>query len=243
MLYLIGLGLDRNGISRQGVDILRKCHRIYIETYTVNLPYKISQLNLPIRKNIKVLKREDVESNKLIEESKSKKVALLVYGSPLFATTHISLILDAREQGVETKVIYSASIFDAVSATGLQPYKFGKTASMAKWLPEKNYKPDSFIQIIKDNQKIKAHTLLLIDIGFNSKEALNQLEEICKSNKIKLEKIVICSRLGTENSQIYYNSISELKEKANEIELPFCIVIPSDELHFLEKEILENFKD
>jgi len=46
MLYLIGLGLDRNGISKEGQLILSKCHKVYLEGYTVDFPYNESELHL-----------------------------------------------------------------------------------------------------------------------------------------------------------------------------------------------------
>lgn len=240
MFYLIGLGLNEKGISIEGLEILKKCRKVYLESYTIDFPYSVENLEKNLGKKVIRLERKEVESKRLVGEAKKQDVALLIYGSPLFATTHISLLLDAKEQGVKVKAIHNASIFDAVAETGLQPYKFGKTASMAKWLPEKNYKPDSFIKIIKDNQKIKAHTLLLIDIGFKFAEALEQLEEICKNQKIKLGKIVACSQLGTNESRTFYGGAEKLKFA--KIEPPFCIIIPSDELHFLEKEGLENVR-
>ena len=121
MLYLIGLGLNERGISKEGLLALKKCQKVYLEKYTVDFPYALSELHL--EEDIIPLKREDVESNKLIREAKSRGIALLVYGCPLFATTHLSLILDAEKQKVRTKVIYSASIFDAVAETGLQVYR------------------------------------------------------------------------------------------------------------------------
>lgn len=234
MLYLIGLGLNENGITKEGLLYLDKCHKVYLESYTVDFPYILEELHLG-KKNIEVLDRKDVESNFLIKEAKSKNIALLVYGSPLFATTHMTLINDAREQGIKTKVIYSSSIFDALGETGLQLYKFGKIASMPSW--NKNYEPDSFADIIKDNLSIKAHSLILCDIGMNLKKALEQLDTSLKNKKIKIDKIVICSKMGTEESEILYDSLDNLKEEKTDN--PFCIIIPS-ELHFLEKETLEK---
>src|SRR3989344_689853 len=131
MLYLIGLGLNERGISKEGLLALEKCKKVYLEGYTIDFPYKIDELKLGKNKII-TLGRNEVESERLIKEAKSVNIALLVYGSPLFATTHISLILDAEKSGVRTKTIYSASVFDALAETGLQLYKFGKIASMPK---------------------------------------------------------------------------------------------------------------
>ena len=133
MLYIIGIGLNEKGISLEGKEYLKKCKKIYLENYTVDFPYDINLLNKIIGKKIILLDRKDVESNLIVKEAKTNNICLLVYGSPLFATTHTSLIQDCRKAKVKVKVIYAACIFDVISETGLQLYKFGKVSSMPKW--------------------------------------------------------------------------------------------------------------
>ncbi len=236
MLYIIGLGLNVDGISKYGLEIVKRCKRVYLENYTVDFPYSKEELTHVLDKKIISADRDKVEGLELVDEAKKMDIALLVYGSPLTATTHISLIEEAKRLGVRYKIIYNASIIDAVAETGLQLYKFGKIASMPKWDKEKNFTPDSFIEIIKDNQKINAHTLLLADIGLDFNEALEQLIK-ASEGKIKINKIVVCSRLGASKSKIFYDSINNFKE---DIEKPYCIVIPS-KLHFMENEVLREF--
>lgn len=238
MLYLIGLGLHINGISKQALEIVKKCKKIYLESYTVNFPYPKAQLENVINKKIFFADREKVEGLEIVDESKKKDVALLVYGSPFFATTHITLIQEAEEIGIRYKIIHNASVFEAVSETGLQLYKFGKITSIPKWETQKNYTPDSFIEIIKQNQSINAHTLILVDIGLNFENALEQLEISSKKYDLKLGKIIICQALGTKDQRIIYKKIDQLKEVR--IKKPYCIIIP-DKLHFNEKEILKEF--
>lgn len=232
MFYLIGLGLNGKSISLEGFEACRKADKIFIENYTVDLPYLLEDLTKIIGKNIYPLSRLMVENEKFVEEAEKKNIVLLVYGSPLVATTHISLILKCRKEEINYKVIENASIFDAVAETGLQIYKFGKTASMPRW--QANYKPDSFIELVKFNLAIKAHTLILVDIGLDYSEALKQLQESCRK-KLKLEKVVVCSRLGSQEAKIYYDFLPELYGK--EVLAPFCFIIPS-KLHFLEEEAL-----
>jgi len=233
MLYIIGLGLDVLGISKRGLDVAKKCKKIYIENYTVDFPYSLAGLEDIIGKKLFPANREFVENMKIIDEAKKTDVALLVYGSPLVATTHITLIDEAKKSDVKAKVIHNASILDAVAETGLQLYKFGKTASMP------NFEADSYVDIIKDNLRIKAHSLILVDIGLKFENALAKLEKDLNSKNVKVENIVICSRLGTESSKIYYGPMNLLREI--KVTPPFCIIIPS-ELHFMEKEVLDSFR-
>lgn len=235
MLYLIGLGLNEAGISQQGLEALKKCKKIYLENYTVNFPYDSKKLEETIGKKVILADRNFVESDRLVKEAKKEDIVLLVYGSPLTATTHISLIEEARKEKVKCEIIYSASIFDAIAETGLQIYKFGKIASMPAW--KKSFEPTSFMEIVRDNEKIKAHSLILVDISLDLKDALNELEESAKKEDIKLGKIVVCSRLGTKDKKIVYSEVKNLKQ---DIAKPYCIIIPS-KLHFVEEEVLESF--
>lgn len=240
MLYLIGLGLNADGISKYGLSIVKKCKRIYLENYTIDFPYSKAELEEVIGKKIISVDRDFVESLKIVDEADRMDVALLIYGSPLTATTHISLIQEAKKSGIRYKVIYNASIFDAVAETGLQLYKFGKITSMPKWDEEKNYEPDSFMKTIQENNSMKAHSLILVDIGLKFQDALNQLKKSAENHKIKLKKIIVCQSLGTKKKKILYRDIGVLEEYEG-IKSPFCIIIPS-KLHFVEKEFLEEFE-
>jgi len=234
MFYLIGLGLNEKSISLEAIEILKTCRKIYLEEYTVEFPYLLDELQEIIGKRVIPLTRTMVEMENFVKEAKQENIALLIYGSPLTATTHISLLLRCRKEGINYKVLHNASIIDAISETGLQLYKFGKIASMPAW--KDNYKPLSFVNIIKENQKIKAHTLLLVDIGLGFGNALKQLKE-ASSSKLKLDKMVVCSKLGTEKQKMFFESLEELAGK--EVHAPFCFIIPSS-LHFLEEEALKS---
>lgn len=238
MLYLIGIGLNEKTITREAFEIIKECKKVYLEGYTVDFPYEFSELESQVGK-FEILVREDVESTKLIEEAKKKDIVLLIYGSPLFATTHLTLLSDCKKAKVKTRIIYNASVFDAVGETGLELYKFGKITSMPKWV-EGKFEPDSFLDIVNENLSIKAHSLILCDIKLKFLDALNQLEVACKRKKIILNKIVVASNLGTKKSKILYDSLENLKKEHKLIINPFCLVIPS-ELHFMEKEFLESF--
>lgn len=237
MLYLIGLGLNVDGISKYGLEVAKKCKRIYLENYTVEYPYSVGELKEMIGKKYIPADREKVESLELVDEAQKMDVALLVYGSPLTATTHISLIQEAKRLGVKYKVIYNASILDAVAETGLQLYKFGKVASMPAW--KKSYEPDSFMKIVQENLSMKSHSLILCDIGLEFPDAIIQLEKSAKNYKIPLKKLVVCQRLGAKGQKILYRTFEELKEFTG-VKAPFSIIIPS-KLHFVEKEVLEEY--
>ena len=116
--------------------------------------------------------------------------------------------------------------------TGLQIYKFGKTTSIPRW--QEKYKPTSFYDIIKDNQTINAHTLVLIDIGLSIEEALYELNEASNN---QINNILICSQLGTSKQQILKETIDNFIKNPPKVKEPFCMIIPAS-LHFSEEEVL-----
>jgi len=238
---MVGIGLDKNDISVRGIDAIKKCKLVYVDTYTSNLPCSIRELEKIVGKKIIEANRKLLEEkNDVIANAKKTNVVLLVPGDPLAATTHTDLVLRAKKKGIEVKIIHSTSILTAVAETGLQLYKFGKTASIPKWQP--SYKPESFYDVIKENLKINAHTLLLLDIDLDISVALSQIKEIAKnrkdSNMLKRD-IIICERIGTATSKIAVGSLDKLSKK--KFKMPCCIIIPS-KLHFLEAEALKKFK-
>jgi len=237
-LYLIGTGMDEKSISAEALKKLKDCDKIYLDNYTVNFPYTIEELQKSLNLKIEALNRSKVERLEFLNEAKKKEVAFLVYGDTLSATTHITIVQECRKQNIKYQIFHNASILTAISETGLQLYKFGKTASMPNWKEHTN-KPTSFMNYIKENQSIQAHTLILTDIGLEIKDAIAQLKESAK--KVKLpKKIIACSNAGTEKQKIFYDTPNNLKNK--KIPMPFCIIIPG-EMHFVEEEALEEIKE
>lgn len=240
MFYLIGLGLDKEDINFKAINILKKCDEICVERYTTFLPFSIKEyekfISSLINKKIKIkeLKRQDLEENSknFLIEAKQKNIALLVYGDPLIATTHIALIKEAKEIGIKTKIIHNVSIINAITNTGLSLYKFGKITSIPLW--KENYKPESFYNIIKENLSINAHTLLLVDKELDFNKAINQLIQVDKEKIIK--EIYVCSCLGTKNEKIIKKNIEKIKKEIKKLKIkkPFCFIIPS-KLSFYEK--------
>jgi len=229
--YLIGLGLNERGISLHGKKILKNCSKIYLENYTVDFPYTKKELEKQLKIKVVVADRSFVEGEELVEESKKEDVALLVYGSPLSATTHISLIRACDAGKVKYKILHAGSVFDAVAESGLQLYKFGKTASLPKW--QKNFEPTSFVDVIKDNQKIGAHSLLLVDIGLSFDEVVVQLDKA----KVDFGKVIVCSRLGVR-SKFFYGELDKID--SSKVRAPFCIIVPG-KLGHDEEESLGKF--
>ncbi|MBR9689994.1 MAG: diphthine synthase [Candidatus Altiarchaeota archaeon] len=218
MLYLIGMGLEKGDMTLKGASALKNADTKYIENYT-SFSYELDT-------SVETLPREKVESDFLIEQAVSKKVALLVPGDPLFATTHISLILGCKKKGVAFEVIHAPSIINALSRTGLSSYKFGRIVTLSK-----NFESDK--ERIEQNQKTGLHTVCLLDPEISVLDGLLVLEEMGIHTKL-----IVCERLGMAGEKIYFDTAKVLKTKKFG-EKPLSIIVPS-ELHFFELEMLQQ---
>ena len=242
MLYLIGIGLDKEDISTRALKAVKKCKEVYLEKYTCNFPYSDSELSRVLGKKVLAVNREFVENaSELLEKAKKKDIALLVYGDPLIATTHLALLQEARKKKVRTEVIHNVSVLNAITQTGLEAYKFGRVTSIPTW--QENYRPTSFYDILKENQKINAHTLFLLDIGLELEDAISYLVKVSTDRGegafTKKTPCIACSCLGTSKQKIKFATAEKLARlKPHK---PISLIVPAH-LHFVEEAYLKRFK-
>lgn len=104
----------------------------------------------------------ETSSDDILSDAKTEDIALLVVGDPFGATTHIDVLLRARDLGIPTDVVHNASIMNAIGSSGLQLYNFGQTVSIPFWT--ETWRPDSWLEKILENARIGLHTLVLLDI-------------------------------------------------------------------------------
>ncbi len=249
-LYLIGIGLnDEKDISVRGLEIIRSCEAIYLESYSSLLNCTIPDLEKFYGKRIIVADRKLVEqSEEIIAAAAAKNVALLVIGDPWGATTHIDIMLRCRAKGIEFKVINNASIITAVGISGLQIYKFGKTTSIP--YPDRNFRPETSYEIINQNRLLGLHTLLLLDIRLDLGKCMTVAEAIDVLLEIESRKkqsiftpetfCVGCARIGSDDFVVKAAAARDLK-KFDFGKQPHCLIVPG-ELHFVEEEALRQWK-
>ncbi|KAK7076780.1 diphthine synthase [Halocaridina rubra] len=181
VFYLIGLGLgDPSDVTVRGLEVIKKCSRVYLEAYTSIISTGKSGLESLYGREVIIADREQVEqgSDDLFAGADTEDVALLVVGDPFGATTHTDLKLRAHQLGMSVEVISNASILNAVGCCGLQLYHFGETVSIPFW--QDGWEPDSFCEKINRNLKKKLHTLCLLDIKVKEQS----LENLMKGRKI-----------------------------------------------------------
>jgi diphthine synthase len=245
-LSFVGLGLGARGITLQGVDELKSADVIYLEYYTTpHEPRLLKELARAVGRNPEVVDREFVESgSRILSEASSKVVALAVLGDPMIATTHNELRARAIRQGIETRVVHSATIASAAaSASGLHSYKFSRTVTVTR---ESVGKLTQAYHILHQNLLEGAHTLLLLEYDVQSGEGVSPADAMAglllAEGNFKLSVVgektfaLVLSRIGREDAAHRAGSFEELAKEGYG-EPPHCIVIPG-KLHFSEVDAL-----
>ncbi|PIA47942.1 hypothetical protein AQUCO_01400501v1 [Aquilegia coerulea] len=269
MLYVIDLGLgDEKDKTVKGLEAVKQCDKVYIEAYTSLLSFGLSSNGLSTLeelygKPINIADREMVEEkvDYILSESRESSVAFLVVGDPFGATTHNDLVVQAKKEGIEVKIIHNASIMNAVGVCGLQLYRYGQTISIPFFT--ENWRPDSFYEKIKKNRELGLHTFCLLDIRVKEPsleslsrrkiyeppkymtittaiEQLLEVEELYGESAYNEDSACVgFARLGSEDQMVVAGSMREL------LKIDFgaplhCLVIVG-KTHILEEELLKFY--
>jgi diphthine synthase len=242
-LTFIGLGLnDEKGITLEGLEEARRADSAYAEFYTNIMPnLDLKRLEKEIGKKIEVLNRNDLEDErggKMLRAASKQRVAFLVPGDPLVATTHIFLRLELTKMGVPSRVVHAPSIVSAVcGATGLQSYKFGKSVTVPRDQPL----PKSVLDTISDNTDRSLHTLLLLDVEAGKatqmtiRDAVAEMTEA--DHSLETRMAVGIARLGSRDEKVKASMMNDLMDE-NFGSTPHSIIVVG-RLHFMEVEALE----
>ncbi len=184
-LYLIGIGLSPRYLTIEALEKIASADAVFVETYTgrVDLTY----LGRIVGKGYRRVSRADLEERsgreilELLEEG--KRVALLVPGDPLIATTHASLLTEVHARGFGFYVVPGVSIVpSALTMSGLMVYKMGRVATVV--YPKNGIVFEYPYDVIKVNDSLNLHSLLLLEydgdrgVAMRSAEALEILREI-----------------------------------------------------------------
>src|SRR5205807_7621702 len=193
-----------------------------------------------IGNEIQVLSRTDVEDGRMILEAAAKqKVAFLVVGDPMAATTHVDLRLRAASAKIPTRIVHGVSILTAAAgALGLQAYKFGRTTTIP--FAAIGFGPTSPLEAILENRRAGLHSLVLLDLREGGtplapKEAIAFLLEMTArigTTEFGPETLAcVLSRVGSLDGRAVCGPIGTLSNR--DLGPPMhCIVVPG-RLHFL----------
>ncbi len=249
-LFFIGTGLgELSDLSLKSLRILKNCDIIYVDAYTnffnISIPEELSTLDL------KVVSRKELEDKALqiLEEARTKRIAILVPGDPFLATTHVTLRMEATKLGIQHEILHNASIFSAApSVTGLSAYRFGKVATIPFPENRSTYPYDVCLQ----NIQIDAHTLFLLDIDVKNDRFLSVVEGLEQLLTIEKEKskgvvssqaiFIGLAKIGTAEAFIKVGTVDDFlqeQESWQEKGAPQTIIRCANHLHFAEKDALK----
>ena len=242
-LAFIGLGLnDEKGMTLEGLEEARRADSVYGEFYTNIMPnLDLKRLEKEIGKKVEVLSRsqlEDEGGEKLLRAASRERVAFLVPGDPLIATTHVSLRLSLAKMAIPSRVIHAPSIVSAVcGATGLQSYKFGKSITVPRDQPL----PKSVLDTISDNNDRGLHTLILLDVQVGKTSQMTIRDAITKiitaDPRLETRLTVGVANLGSRDEKVKASRMKALigEDFGNG---PQSLIVVG-RLHFMEAEALE----
>ena len=241
----VGLGLnDEKGLTVEGLEEARKADAVFAEFYTNIMPgLDVEKLEFLLGKKIVVLDRaqlEDENGRQILEATGRGKVAFLVPGDPMIATTHVSIMLELARKGIQSRIVHGPSIASAVcGATGLQSYKFGKTVTM----PQESGVPGSLVEGMMDNRKRGLHSLVLLDVRSDRSKQLTVGEAAAKL--VAADPLfeswpgVGVARVGSRDQFVLAGRLGRL-QREDFGKIPHSLVIPG-RLHFVEVEFLKVF--
>ncbi len=228
VLVLAGLGTSLDYASIRLLDEVSTADIVLIEAYTsVAVDYTYERLRRIVLGEIRYVSRRDLEEDYewIIEMARNRKVVILVAGDPLTATTHVSLLVEAKKKGVDVDVVLGVSgVYASITQSYLQVYRFGRIVTLT--YPEKEYIPYTTVEVIRSNLERNLHTLVLLDIRFDEGRAmrineaveilLKVEEEYCKANNCEqvLDKVigVGIARAATPDTLVKADILPRLKD-------------------------------
>lgn len=251
-LSLVGLGLcDEKDVSARGLEEINGADIVFAEQYTSTLrDGALNELERMCGKRIQLLSRKELEEGALVVDSaEDNRVALLVAGDPMTATTHVDIRLRATERSIETVVVHAPSVLTAVPGLlGLQHYKLGRVATIP--FKREGYAPVSPYEIILENLRRGLHSIVLLDIDSEARRLMTANEGFdllldmarrCPSEEGLKARSLACvvARAGAPDCLLSAGTISEMKSR--DFGPPLHTIVVPGRLHFMEEEALRAF--
>ncbi len=226
-MFFVGMGIDLS-LTEKGLALIREADEVWLDNYTVIMPEAKSVLEKVLRiktlgkeenertGEVKLANRDVLESSALIDKAEKANIALVSVGDPFFATTHVTLYIEALKRNLDMKVAHNSSIFSVVGRVGLSPYKFGAVVTLPKWLS--NYKPSSAFERLERNLSCGLHTLMLVDISDGKPmpfdeaiRTIHNIEEALGHKVVSNRELFLVSRAGLGDELILFGSLDELE--------------------------------
>ena len=166
MLVLVGVGYKGRMATLEAVEVLSRADRIYVDVYTnPGAKELVEEIKRIASGRVIMADRGLLEENagRIVEEASKSIVAVVSAGDPLIATTHVTLLVEARRRGIEARYYPGVSgVCAAKAASLLHYYRFGRTITIPG--PWRGVKAYSLIEFIYANLCSGLHTTALLDV-------------------------------------------------------------------------------
>ncbi|MEM2450261.1 MAG: diphthine synthase [Nitrososphaerota archaeon] len=244
-ITFVGLGLGpKRYITEAALDSIKAADVVFLDTYTGILPKETVEFLRTVSKHFVLADRRLLEDGieTVLAEAAKKDVVIAVQGDPFIATTHVSIMLEARKRGIKCKIVNGISSYSvAASLSGLQAYKFGRAVTLPAEGCVEHAK--SVYESILENMSKGLHTLVFLDTkdgGLTIPVALKrlrELESLLRKGLVSDDRLVVAlARLGYEDELIKAGRVAEIAA-TDFPEPPHMLIFPG-KLHFLEREAL-----
>lgn len=247
MLWFIGLGISgADGLGADAIKVLKNVDIVFLEVFTSPIARsQLTKIRKLVKGELKTASRWMVEDGKtILNEAKNRKVALLSYGDPFIATTHIELRVRAILEKIKTRTIHAASAIPSlIGECGLHYYKIGRPVTMM----QDKQSATSVYQTLYENLITGNHTVIILEYNSDANFFLDPREAF--SNLIFTESeqkrsvvdesafAIVGSRIGMNSQNIIAGKLSSLK-KFEFGRPPHTIIIPG-RMHFTESDALK----
>ena len=240
-LYLIGIGPGGiGGMTHEAISVAKSADVRRYEAYTALWEEgAITELEEEIGEIVRVMRPEIEEPADLFRLAATAKVALLVVGDPLQATTHVDLQLRAIESGIECHVIHGISITGVVTgAVGLSNYKFGRQTTLT--YPYSGWVATSPLEVIALNRSQGLHTLVLLDLdptgaGVGEQRPMQPLDAVkaLRAMASKLESEIDNMELDSTLAHLKAESAREICKDIDSLPVVLCTDMGTSEQRIL----------
>lgn len=246
MLWFLGIGISgTDSIPARVLQVIEKADLVYLERFTSPVDSKtIERISEISGGRMKIARRWMVEDGReILDAAAESEVALVSYGDPYVATTHLELRTRAAQRGIQTGTVHAASALTAaVGESGLHHYKMGRVATV---MGERSSAATPY-WIIYGNLARGGHTALLLEYDqeketfLDPSDALGLLLEIEDGQRrgviSESSYVIVASRVGSGDQRILAGTIRDVRGR-DFGRPPHALIIPGA-LHFTESDAL-----
>ena len=247
----MGLGISGfESAPAAALGVLREADVVYVEGFTS----PVSEADLGRVRDaagggarVVQARRWQVEDGReILDSARSGTVALVSYGDPYVATTHVELRTRAARMGIRTRSVHGSSVVtSAVGECGLHSYKTGRSATI---MSEQGSLTTPYYTVYR-NVVEGSHTVLLLEYsqergGFflDPGDALGGLLEAERGQARNVigpsTYAIVASRIGLAGQAIVAGRVSSLRAMAGGFgDPPHTVIVPGS-LHFTESDAL-----